>query len=96
VTSTGTFTTSGAFSLNLAPGTLYFLAVGCSGTVTLEGVVAGGGASVPLTGAAGFTTTSTQITSTWTFTAGDLPPTFANGGSITSTAGPVPNVYAGP
>ena len=100
LTSVGTVVTTGTFSapVQLAPQTLYFLAVGCNGPVNLEGVPTSshGGFTTPLVGAAGFADTSTQITATWTFAPGALPSTFANGGSTTIVNGDVPNVYAGP
>ena len=96
VTSMGTVATTGTFSVQLAPQTLYFLAVGCSGSVTLEGAVAGGGLGPSLIGAPDYTNTSTRISAAWTFAAGALPMTFAGSGTISSAAGDVPNVFAGP
>jgi hypothetical protein len=56
-----------------------------------------GAASGPLTGSpTTYVDTTTQMIASWTFTTGALPPTFANGGTITSAANPIPNVYAGP
>ncbi len=93
VTAAGSFTSSGTFSLQLAPSTPYFLAVGCNGTVTLLGALAGGGLSNPLVGAPDFTTTSTRLsTTTWPAPL-SLPTSF---GAVTRIAGSVPNVYAGP
>ncbi len=80
----------------LAPQTLYFLAVRCNGSVTFEGAITGGGFTTPLVGGTDLTHTSTQITAPGTFGSGALPATFNTGGAISSVAGPVPNVYAGP
>jgi hypothetical protein len=91
VGSAGTPTNTGLV-IPLAPSTLYFLAVGCNGSVSLEGVVAGGGLSTPLVGAPDFVTTSTVLSASWTFSA-TLPTTF---GTVTRVAGSVPNVFAGP
>ena len=83
--------------VTLAPQTLYFLAVACNGTVTLEGAVNNSGAlSAPLIGAPNYVGTTTQITTTGTFVTGGLPNPFAGTGTITSTAGSIPNVYAEP
>jgi hypothetical protein len=93
VSSTGTFTSSGAFAVQLGPGAPYFLAVGCDGTVGLLGALAGGNLSTPLVGAPDFTTTSTQLTAASWPSPLSLPTLFGSGAV---TAGPVPNVYAGP
>ena len=67
-----------------------------TGSVTLEGAVAGGGVGPSLIGAPDYTNTSTRISAAWTFAAGALPMTFAGSGTISSAAGDVPNVFAGP
>jgi hypothetical protein len=97
VTSTGAISSS-AIAVELAPQTLYFLVVGCNGSVSLQGVVAGGGLSAPLVGASNFATTSTLLSNTWTFAANGLVSPFASASDpVTITAGgPVPNVYAEP
>jgi hypothetical protein len=95
---TGTLVTAGTFStpVQLAPQTLYFLAVGCSGPASLIGALDNTGApSAPLTGAFDYTDTTTQMTAPWPFVANALPTLFGNG-TITSAAGSIPNVYAGP
>jgi hypothetical protein len=96
----GTLGTSGTLSptVQLAPQTLYFLAVGCSGSATLEGATNGGGAlPEPLVGLPNYTSNATRMTSAWTFTSpGGLPATFSNGGPITNAASSIPNVYARP
>ncbi len=96
---TGTLVTSATLtpSVQLAPQTLYFLAVGCSGNAMLLGALNNvGAASGPLTGSpTTYADTTTQITATWTFSSGALPTIFGNG-TITSAAGSIPNVYAGP
>jgi hypothetical protein len=96
VLAAGTVVTTGAFSapVQLAPQTLYFLAVGCDGTLTLQGNLASGlnvGLPTPLVGAPGFLVNSTQLYTTWSF--GALPNPF---GAVTTANGPIPNVYAGP
>ena len=60
-------------SATLAPQTLYFLAVRCNGSVTLEGAVAGGTFTTPLVGGTDLTHVSTQITAPSTFGTGALP-----------------------
>jgi hypothetical protein len=95
-TGAGTLTTSGTFSapVQLAPQTLYFLAVGCNGAPTLKGANSGGGAlSEPLTGVPNYNANATRIIASWTFTSGGLPTLFGSG---TITASPIPSVYAGP
>ena len=97
-TGAGTITTSGTFSapVQLAPQTLYFLAVGCSGAPTLMGAGNGGGSlSEPLIGVPNYMASATRMTASWTFASGGLPTLFGNG-TITSTANSIPNVYAGP
>ena len=95
VNNAGTLTpVNTGLSATLAPQTLYFLTVRCNGSVTLEGAVAGGSFTAPLVGSPTLVTISTQITAPGTFGSGALPTTFSAGGAITSTAGPVPNVYA--
>jgi hypothetical protein len=95
-----TVTTSGAFSapVELAPQTLYFLAVGCSGSVMVEGAptASNSGFTGPLTGAPSFTAPTSQISVAWAFSAGSLPSTFTSTGTITTAYADVPNVYAGP
>jgi hypothetical protein len=83
--------TTSAGPVQLAPATLYFLAVGCNGTVTVKGVTNTSGAlTIPLTGGQDFTSTTAELTSSWTYSS-SLPSTF---GSPTITAGgSVPNVY---
>ena len=93
VTSNSAVTTTGSLSAQLAPATLYFLSVGCNGTISVEGVTSTGGATIPLTGAPDFTTTTAGLSATWTF-ASSLPVNF--GTATIATGGPVPNVYAGP
>ncbi len=76
---------------------LYFLAVGCNGSASLKGALNNtGAASGSVTGApTTYTDTTSQITATWTFSSGALPTMFGNG-TITTAAGNIPNVYAGP
>ena len=62
----------------------------------LEGAVAGCGVGPSLIGVPDYTNTSTRISAAWTFAAGALPMTFAGSGTISSAAGDVPNVFAGP
>ncbi len=95
---TGTLVTAGTLSeaVQLAPQTLYFLAVGCNSSASLIGAINNTGAlSGPLTGGPDFTDTTTQMTAPWTFVANALPTLFGNG-TITSAAGSIPNVYAEP
>ncbi len=54
-----------------------------------------GAPSAPLTGAFDDTDMTTQMTAPWPFVANALPTLFGNG-TITSAAGSIPNVYAGP
>jgi hypothetical protein len=97
VTSTITSPATITPAIELAPQTLYFLAVGCNGSVSLEGVVAGGGLSAPLTGAGSLAATTTLLSNAWTFMVNGFPSPFTQTSPITITAGgPVPNVYAGP
>ena len=94
----GTLVTSGTFSaaVQLAPQTLYFLAVGCNGAPTLKGAPNGGGSlSEPLIGVPNYMASATRMTASWTFASGGLPTLFGNG-TITSTPNSIPNVYAGP
>ena len=82
----------------LAPGTLYFLAVGCNGTPTVYGVVAPGGLSVPLVGAQSRTDTASGIVAaSWTYPTVTiaLPASFPTPISRTTGAW-VPNVYVKP
>jgi hypothetical protein len=86
--------TTSAGPVPLAPATLYFLAVGCNGTVTVEGVTNTSGAlTIPLTGGQDFTSTTAEMMSSWTYSS-SLPPTF--GTPAITAGGPVPNVYAKP
>jgi hypothetical protein len=81
-------------TVQLAPATLYFLAVGCNGTVSVDGVATTGAATVPLTGSPDFVTTTSELSAGWTYSSGSLPAMFP---TLTVTAsGSVPNVYAGP
>ncbi len=98
VSGTGTLVTAGTLSaaVQLAPQTLYFLAVGCNSSASLIGAINNTGAlSGPLTGGSDFTDTTTQMTAPWTFVA-NAPPTLFGNGTITSAAGSIPNVYAEP
>jgi hypothetical protein len=88
--------TIGTFSapVHLAPRTLYFLAVGCNGSVSLKGAANGAGAlSEPLVGVLNYTAHATRIITPWTFASGALPTLFGSG---TITGSSIPNVYAGP
>jgi hypothetical protein len=77
----------------LAPGTLYFLAIGCNGSLTLEGVVGPGGLSGPLVGVARLSdTVSGIVSSSWTYTASLSP--FPSPSRVSGAW--VPNVYAQP
>ncbi len=93
VTAMGSFTSTGIFSVQLAPSTPYFLVVGCNGSVTLEGVVAGQGLSIPLVGASSFAATSTTLSAVWSYTT--LPTSFPTS-FVARSPGPAPNVYVGP
>jgi hypothetical protein len=92
VATTGTPTTTGSLSTSLAPATLYFLAAGCNGTVSVTGVTSTGAAAAPLTGAPDMQTTTSELTAGWSFGSG-LPSSFPAPATITA-GGSVPNVYA--
>jgi hypothetical protein len=93
-------TAAGALSapVQLAPQTLYFLAVGCNGpasTLLLGAVNNGGALSGPLTGGANYSVPASQITAPWAFSSGQLSTIFGSG-TITTSNGSIPNVYAKP
>ena len=77
------------------PNTLYFLAVGCDGTVSVEGTDSTRSGSGTLVGLPDYTTAaSTSLSTSWTYSAGNLPATFPTIGYSSSTV--IANVYAGP
>jgi hypothetical protein len=79
----------------LLPNTLYFLAIGCNGTVTVEATGSSSGLTGVLVGLPDFlTSASTNLSVAWTYGAGNLPTTFGTPTYASSTV--VPNVYVGP
>jgi hypothetical protein len=82
-------------SLNvlLSPQALYFLAVGCNQVVTLEGSASNGNLSGVLSGLQTVSNPNTNVSGSWTFVSGMLPPTFP---TPTYASGTTPNVYVLP
>jgi len=95
---TATFTIAGQPTISglnvlLSPGALYFLVVGCSQNVTLEGSASGGNLSGVLSGLKAVNNPNTAITGAWTVTGASLPSSFP---SPTALTGTTPNVYVLP
>jgi hypothetical protein len=82
-------------NLVLLPNTLYFLAMGCNGTVTVEATGSASGLTGVLVGLPDFVTSaSTSVSVAWTYGAFSLPASFGAASYASSTV--VPNVYVGP